>query len=209
MDMIAPPPELAQKPAPIAPSTQPLPILQAQAVTSDTPTEPLLTNEAGTASIVIQPAPQLTPLSSSISATRTSQISRAIDSLSSQAQQLVLRTLSISGLSAGLSGLTYLSITPGSLYEAGTIVAVGTAFALWRMQGGWQRATKQMEDELFDEGRTTIRRIVGRMRQLVEDKARPRLDQAEDERWRKAWGSVERAKTELEKLTSQNEQRPK
>lgn len=200
MDMIAPAPRLEAQRLESSPATQPLPVLQAQAVADGVPTEPIIANESGEVRVSIQSAPQLTPLSSSISATRSSHISRAIDSLSSQAQQLVLRTLSISGLSAGLSGLTYLSLTPGSLYEAGTIVAAGTAFALWRMQGGWQRATKQLENELYDEGRSTIKHIVGRMRHLVDDKSRPRIDQAEEQRWRSAWDSVERAKAELEKL---------
>lgn len=206
MDMINPPPETAKASIQTSPAALPLPILQAQTVSSETPVEPVIANEGGTAAVIMQLAPQLTPLSSSMSATRAAYISRAVDSLSSQAQQLVLRTLSITGLSAGLSGLTYLSLTPGNFYEAGTIVAAGTAFALWRMQGGWQRATKDVEDELFDEGRSTIKRIVGRMRQLVEEKSQPRVDRAEEQRWRAAWGSVERAKAELDKLKNQDQQ---
>lgn len=211
MDMIASPADpgrrALEKQSSLA--TQPLPLLQAQAASSETPAEPVITNESGTASVAIQPAPQLMPLSSSISATRAAQISQAIDSLSSQAQQLVLRTLSVSGLSAGLSGLTYLSITPGSFYEAGTIVAVGTAFALWQMQGGWLRATKQMENNLFDEGRNTIKRIVGRMRQLVDQKAEPTVDQAEEQRWRAARASVDKVQVELERLVSQAPEKSK
>ena len=111
--------------------------------------------------------PQPIPLSASISSTRADQINRAITNLSFTAQQLVFRTLTITGLSAGLSGLTYATLTPGSLYEAGTIVALGTAFALYRMQGSWQRATKDLEDLLFDEGRQIIQRIVDRMKELV------------------------------------------
>ncbi|ETN44216.1 uncharacterized protein HMPREF1541_10767 [Cyphellophora europaea CBS 101466] len=204
MDVTFTPRELIEKTAEehSSPATQPLPILQAQTASTSEVTEPVITNQAGAASVVLQPVPEPTPLSVSISARRTTQITRAIESLTTQAQQLVLRTMSITGLSAGLSGLTYLSITPGSLYEAGTIVAVGTTFALWRMQGGWQSATKRMENELFDEGRSEIRRIVGRMRQLVEERARPRVDQAEEQRWRSAWASVRKARAELDKLVN-------
>lgn len=211
MDMIASPAAPGQMPTEkqSLPATQQLPLLQAQAASSETPIEPVITNEGGTASVAMQPAPQLMPLSSSISAIRAAQISQAIDSLSSQAQQLVLRTLSVTGLSAGLSGLTYLSITPGSFYEAGTIVAVGTAFALWQMQGGWLRATKQMENNLFNEGRNTIKRIVGRMRQLVNQKAQPTVDQAEEQRWRAARASVDKVKVELEQLANQASEKSK
>src|SRR5262249_38375850 len=103
-------------------------------------------------------------------------------------------------LSAGLSGLTYVSITPGSFYEAGTLVALGTAFALWRMQGGWHDATKQVEGELYDEGRNVIRRITARMQQLVEEKVQPRVNQAEQERWQLAIDSVKKEQTELQQL---------
>lgn len=206
MEMIAPPVEVqkATLPEEVSPSTAPLPVLQAQAVAATDHAEPVILNNRGTATIELQPTPQLTPLSASVSATRAAQIQRAIVSLSSTAQQLVFRTLSITGLSAGLSGLTYFSLTPGSLYEAGTIVALGTAFALWRMQGGWQAATKGIEDELYDEGRTAIRRITGRMQVLVEDKARPRVDQAKQLKFRMAVESVARAREELSKLLQES-----
>lgn len=201
MEMVAPPVQVQQTlPEEVSPASAPVPVLQAQGVTASESMEPVIVNSGGNSTIALQPTAQPIPLSASISSTRATQMSRAIDSLTTTAQQLVFRTLSITGLSAGLSGLTYVSLTPGSPYEAGTIVALGTALALWRMQGGWQRATKAMEDELYNEGRTTIRRITGSMRGLVDEHARPRIDQVEESRWQAAWGSVERAKTELQKL---------
>ena len=202
MDMVTTPVEVQKQTLPEpTPATEPVPILQAQSVPSVEQTETVIVNESGAAKIQLQPLPQLTPISASISATRQKQIQRAIDYLTTMAQQLVFRTLSITGLSAGLSGLTYMSLGPGSgIYEAGTIVALATAFALWRMQGGWQHATKAVEAELYDEGRNVIRRVSGRMQQLVVNESRPaRLTEA-DLKARAAARSVEVAQAELQKV---------
>lgn len=180
---------------------EPTQVLHAQTdVVAEPPVQPVVANSRGTAEVKMVPAPQPLPLSSSISITRTQQMDRAITSLTSTAQQIVLKTLSLTGLSAGLSGLTYVSFTPGSLYEAGTIVALGTAFALWRMQGDWLRATKSLEEGLHDEGRTVIQRIVTRMRQLVEDASMIVEDEVEVQTRREAENAVKRAKEELDRL---------
>lgn len=181
--------------------SEPAPGLQAQAnIATDPPVQPVLVNTTGTPQVQMAPVPQPIPLSSSISLTRSAQIDRAITSLTSTAQQIVLKTLSLTGLSAGLSALTYLSITSGSMYEAGTIAALGTAYALWRMQGDWLKATKFLEEGLYDEGRTVIQRIVSRMRELVENSSRVVPDEVEVESRRQAEDAVTRAKEELERL---------
>lgn len=201
MDMVTSPIELQKQTLPEAsPATAPLAVLQAQAVSAAGQTEPIIVNEGGATAVELEPLPQLTPISTSVSASRQTQIQRAIDYLTTQAQQSVFRTLSIIGLSAGLSGLCYVSLASGGMYEAGTIVALGTAFALWKMQGGWQYATRQVEGELYDEGRNVIRRITARMQQLVDEKSQPQLDQEEEQKRLTAASSVEKAQTELQKL---------
>ena len=189
-----------------SPATDALPILQAQARIATSPTvQPVITtNATGSATISMASTTQPIPLSASISATRSNQINRAIADLTFTAQQLVFRTLSITGLSAGLSGLTYISLTPGSLYEAGTIVAAGTVFALYRMQGSWQTATKGLEDGLFDEGRKTIQRIVERMKELVALKAR--RNEGQDRTVVEAMEAVEKARVEFERVIGPGEE---
>jgi len=162
--------------------------------------EPVIVNTTGLAELRLSPIPQPTPLSSSISRIRAQQIERAILGLTSTAQQIVLKTLSLSGLSAGLSALTYVSLGFGSMYEAGTIVALGTAYALWRMQGDWHRATKALEDDLLDEGRNVIQKIVGRMLQLVESGSRVVEDPVEVQARQEAEQAVAKARDELSKL---------
>lgn len=208
MDISATPPKTGSigtstiNPAAVA---EPTSVLQAQAsLTTDPPVEPVIVNTTGVAELKLSPIPQPTPLSTSISRTRAQQIERAILGLTSTAQQIVLKTLSLSGLSAGLSALTYLSLTPGSMYEAGTVVALGTAYALWRMQGDWHRATKALEEDLLDEGRTVIQRIVGRMHQLVESASRAVEDPIEAQTRREAEKAVAKARDELSKLEKES-----
>ncbi|KIW92454.1 uncharacterized protein Z519_06301 [Cladophialophora bantiana CBS 173.52] len=181
--------------------TEPTPVLQAQAtIATEPPMRATLVNPTGTAEVKITPVPQPIPLSSSISSTRSAQMELAIADFTSTAQQIVLKTLSITGLSAGLSALTYLSITPGSMYEAGTIAALGAAYALWRMQGDWFKATKALEHSLYDEGRAVIQRIVGRMEELVDNASRVAEDEVELQSRRQAEDAVTKAKEELDRL---------
>lgn len=177
------------------------PVLQAQAGLATEPAmEPVLVNIGGTAELKMSPVAGPNPLSSSISRTRTEQMERAIVGLTSTAQQIVLKTLSLTGMSAGLSALTYVSLGSGSMYEAGTIVALGTIYALWRMQGDWHKTTRALEDDLLDEGRTVIQRIVGRMHQLVENGGRLVADPVEIQTRREAEEAVAKAREELSKL---------
>ncbi|KAK5058662.1 hypothetical protein LTR84_010926 [Exophiala bonariae] len=180
---------------------EPTPILQAQSsLATDPPVEPVIINTDGMAELKLAPIAAPTPLSSSISRIRAEQMEQAIIGLTSTAQQIVLKTLSLSGMSAGLSALTYASLSTGGIYEAGTIVALGTIYALWRMQGDWHKATKALEDDLLDEGRTVIQRIVGRMHQLVEDGGRFVADPVEVQTRRAAEQAVAKARDELSKL---------
>jgi hypothetical protein len=177
------------------------PVLQAQAyIATEPPVQPVLVNTTGTAELKMAPVPRPLPLSSSISQTRSEQMGRAIAELTSTAQQIVLKTASLAGLSGGLSVLTYLSITPGSMYEAGTIAALGVTYALWRMQGDWQKATKWLEDTLYEEGRTVIKGLVRRMRELLENSTRVVEDEVEVQSRRQAEDAVMRAKEELNRL---------
>ena len=68
------------------------------------------------------------------------------------------------------------------------------------MQGDWQKATKWLEDGLYEEGKTVIKRIVGRMRALVGDSSRVVEDEAEMHGRRQAEDAVSRAKEELDRL---------
>ena len=129
-------------------------------------------------------------------------MSRAITDLTFSAQQIVLKTLTISGLSAGLSSLAFFSITTGSIYESATIVALGTAYALRRMQGDWQTQCQALEEGLLNTGRTVLRRTEERMRQLVRDGGRIVEGDVEARTRSEAVEAIENARKVLKKLCS-------
>lgn len=178
----------------------PMILASATSITTAPVTHPVITNESGTPTVQIRPSPAPVPIASAISNARNAYIAATTSSLTNTAQQLVFRTLSISGLSAGLSALVYVSQLSSTMYEAGTIFAVGSIFALYRMQGGWQMATKIMEEGLFEEGKAVIKGIVGRMKTLVDSRVEVREDVIEKERREKALIAVDNARGQLTKL---------
>ncbi|RMZ89984.1 hypothetical protein DV736_g2775, partial [Chaetothyriales sp. CBS 134916] len=186
-------------------TNQPVAAVQPQfAVIAPATAEPLIIRTSASTDVARTSTPSTQPLSKVISNIRSVAIDRAVNDLTSIAQQLLLRTLSISGLTAGLSGLTYLSLT-SSLYEAGTIFALGTAFALYRMQGGWLQATKALEEGLFEEGRNVIQHLVNRMRQLVYKSDETPAADAEIQKLKDAKISVNQAQEALSNLVQQQQ----
>jgi hypothetical protein len=168
----------------------------ARAYSSDA--RPVLTSPDGQhVELRMQSPPQPVPLSALISRVRAQTMVAYIADLTVTAQQLVFRTLSISGMSAGLSGLLYVSFD-GGWYEAGTVFALGTAYALRRMQGDWMAECAGLEDGLLQEGKQVVRRVEGEFRRCVEEGARRGGDEVEEGMRRRAEGSVERAWGELE-----------
>lgn len=171
----------------------------ARAYSSDA--KPVLTSSDGqNVQLRMESPRQPVLLSTLISSVRNQSMAGYIASLTVTAQQLVLRTLSITGFSAGLSGLLYLSITAGSMYEAGTVVALGTAYALRRMQTDWMRSCRDLEEGLLEDGKGVIKRIEGQMRTLVERGGTVREDPVEVQMMRAAEDSVRKAQLELASL---------
>ena len=162
--------------------------------------EPVLFNKGGEVEVAMTSIPQPKPLSSTISSARRTHINNAILELTATAQQLVFRTLSITGLTAGMSGLAYFSVTAGSIYEAGTIVALGSAFAARTMQIGWQRACKGFEEGLMDVGRSLIRHMEKRLHQLVREGGKKAADSFEAESRKAAINAVVRAQEILRQI---------
>lgn len=148
------------------------------------------------------PAPRPLPLTSLIPTSRSTYLAAQISALTSQAQQLLLRTLSLSSLSAFASTVLYASSLAPTMYEAGTLFAAGTVFALFRMQRGWEYSCRQLETGLFDHGRDVVRRVTGEIRALIETRARDEEegDPVEKKLWTEAKSAVERASQELDRL---------
>lgn len=197
---------------PIRPTiTEPAPVLLATTATTPTneivlepPPQQIVTSSptTNTPIVVTTPAPRPLPLTSLISTSRATYLTAQISNLTSQAQQLLLRTLSLSSLSAFASTVLYASSLAPTVYEAGTLFAAGTVFALFRMQRGWEYTCQQLETGLFDHGREVIRRVTGQMRALVESRAQEESkgDPVEKKLWTDAKSAVERASQGMDRL---------
>lgn len=92
-----------------------------------------------------------------------------IPALQALAQKLVLQTLSTSGFAGVFSTLIYLADSSMGLYEAGTVVALGTVWSMRRMQTKWEKAREYWEAEVREEGRRSIRAVEGSIEDVLKE----------------------------------------
>ncbi|KAJ5223390.1 hypothetical protein N7468_007932 [Penicillium chermesinum] len=114
-----------------------------------------------------QPTPP--PWPTQIPDTRTKLLRTTIPSLQALAQSLVLFSVSTTTLTSALSALTYFSVPSASVYESGTLVAVGLIYSLRRQQKRWDAARGFWEEEVLDEGRNALRETEELMRKIVRE----------------------------------------
>ena len=92
-----------------------------------------------------------------ITVARATLSNKTIPPLQSLAQKLVLQSLSTTLLTSSLSALVFVSSSTTSLYEAGTIAAVGAVYSLWRLQKRWEAARAVWVGAIREEGRRVLR----------------------------------------------------
>ena len=113
------------------------------------------------------------------------------------AQTLVLQTVSTTFLTSSLSALVYISVSATSVYEAGTIAALGLVFSLRRLQTKWERARREWESAVRENGREVLRREEGVLREAVNERREENLDLAAVEQRRVATQAVGMVKEAL------------
>ena len=145
-------------------------------------------------------SPTSTPLTTLISTARASFAAASIPHLHSLAQTLVLETLSTTILSTGIAALVYVGISTTSLFEAGTIVAVGVVWAARRLQRGWEAARREWVSELRAEGVRAIEGVEGDLREVVEKGGVGEVGERERREWEVARRAVERVGRALEEV---------
>ncbi|PHH51423.1 hypothetical protein CFIMG_005031RAa [Ceratocystis fimbriata CBS 114723] len=118
-----------------------------------------------------------------------------VPALQALSQKLVLQTFSSAGLSASLGALIYAS--QFSVYEAGSIVALGTVLGLGRMQRKWGNARKFWEDDVREEGRKAVRAAERSMANVLDGKAE---ESASSDKYTLLRDVVSRAKAALANL---------
>ncbi|CAL5871420.1 uncharacterized protein PFLUO_LOCUS5670 [Penicillium psychrofluorescens] len=134
------------------------------------------------------------PWPTQIPDTRTKLLTTTVPSLQALAQSLVLFSVSTTTLTSALSALTYVSIPSASIYESCTLAAVGLIYSLRRQQKKWDVARGFWEDEVREEGRSSLRETESLLREVVNEGGRD-VEDVSDMRARE---TVDRAKKALD-----------
>ncbi|KAE8374220.1 hypothetical protein BDV26DRAFT_300355 [Aspergillus bertholletiae] len=131
-----------------------------------------------------------------ITTSRNQLLETTVPSLQAMAQRLVLFSMSTTTLASALSALTYVSFPTASMYETGTIAAVGLIYALRRQQKKWESARTFFEDEVREEGRAVLIKTEEDMHTIVREGG-PRNEDVGETEARKA---IDRARKALEQV---------
>lgn len=141
------------------------------------------------------PAPSTPPpWPTQIADTRTKLLTTTVPSLQAFAQSLVLFSVSTTTLTSALSALTYLSVPSASIYESCTLGAIGLIYSLRRQQKKWDVARGFWEDEVREEGRTSLLETEALLRKIVREGGKS-VEELTDHRTRE---TVARARKALE-----------
>lgn len=133
------------------------------------------------------------PWPTQITDTRTKLLTTTVPSLQALAQSLVLFSVSTTTLTSALSALTYISIPSASVYETCTIGAIGLIYSLRRQQKKWDVARGFWEDEVREEGRTSLLDTETHLRRIVREGGK----QTEDLTDYRTRGAIDRAREAL------------
>lgn len=158
--------------------------------------EPITSPESTTDSTPAKSAPP--PWPTLIPDIRAKLLNTTVPSLQALAQSLVLFSVSTTTLTSALSVLTYLSVPSASAYESATLGAIGLIYSLRRQQKKWDSARGFWEDEVREEGRTSLLETEALLRQIVREGGKS-VDDVSDHSARDA---IVRARKALEAVRS-------
>ncbi|GAW18930.1 hypothetical protein ANO14919_084130 [Xylariales sp. No.14919] len=132
--------------------------------------------------------------------TRSHLQTETVPALQALAQNLVLQTLTTSGLTTALGALVYVGTLTTTLYEAGAVAALGIVWSMRRMQKQWETAREFWEGEVREEGRKAVRGVEDAIvSALIESSAQGQERDTQDS-LKRAKGLVTRAEKLLEEL---------
>ncbi|KAF2727156.1 hypothetical protein EJ04DRAFT_582236 [Polyplosphaeria fusca] len=148
--------------------------------------------------------PPLPPWPTLIPQTRTSLLHTTLPPLQTLSQRLVLQSLTTTSLSTALATLFYISLPTFSLFEASAVAALGTVYALRRMQKVWEEAKSVWVGEVREGGRRAVKGVEDGVRGILvrrerEEKEGRREREGVEER-RRAREAVGRVREVLERL---------
>lgn len=171
-------------------------IKQAGLLDERTDSEDLRKPSDSAASEKQEPAPmeEEQPWPMKVAKSRLQLSNTTVPSLQALSQGLVLFSLSTTALTSALSGLLYASAST-SMYEAGTVAAVGLIYSLRRQQKKWETARTFWEKEVRETGRQALNETEHVLRSLIRDGGRRPVEDLSETRARAA---IERARKALE-----------
>lgn len=138
----------------------------------------------------------LAPWPTQIPDLRTKLLTTTVPSLQALAQSLVLFSVSTATLTSALSALTYVAVPAAGVYESATIAAVGLIYSMRRQQKKWDVARAFWEDEVREEGRTSLLETEAALRDIVQNGGKTIQDLSDT----RARDAVARARKALENV---------
>lgn len=136
---------------------------------------------------------------STISAARQGLQASTVPSLQALSQSLLFQTISISSLTAALSGLIYIALPTASIYSVGAVGALGVVWSLRHLQKRWERARERWESDLRESARIVLRDVEEEFRATLQQKPEAAEDTMTQSRNR-ALLAVEHARQKLDMI---------
>jgi hypothetical protein len=115
-------------------------------------------------------------------------------------QTLLLQNISTTVFSSLLAALVYVSSAGASVYEVGTIAAIGAAWSMRQLQAKWERARHGWESDIREEGRKALKQAVASIEAVLEKGGRPTEPEEDAEMRSSASDSIKLAREALERL---------
>lgn len=159
---------------------------------------PARTSDAGAAAAAAAAIPWPTELSTA----RATLQATTVPVLQTKAQSLVMQSMSITTVSAALSGLLFVSEFATSLYEAGAVAALGLVWSLRRLQKRWEQEKDKWEAEIREAGRVVLKDTEEQIQNAIRTGGQAPIDTEGDEERAIAMKAVEEARSALEAVVA-------
>ena len=123
-----------------------------------------------------------------------------IPSLQAIAQRLLLHSLATTFLTSSLSVLMYISISTTSIYESGTIAALGLVYSMRRLQKRWEEVRASWKEGIRDQGRTALRAVENSWGNVIREGGKQGIDETNLEERKRAKEAVARVRSILDAM---------
>jgi len=141
------------------------------------------------------------PYPQALTLARHALASATAPSLQAISQRLLLYSLSTTFLTSTLSVLVYISISTTSVYEVGTIAALGLVYSMRRLQKRWEDVRVSWKEGIGEQGRTALVATERRWSDLIREGGKHDTDDASLGERRKAREAVAKVRSALSAMS--------